>query len=1087
MAEVAQGVVALIPSARGFSDLLHKEIGGGLVTAGEKGGEQYAKGMKGKVAGLAKGVFAPMIAAGSTVAIAGLLKDSVGEAREAEKVGAITSQIIKSTGGAAKVTADQVGDLSEKLSLKSGVDDEVIQSGANMLLTFKQVRNEVGKGNDIFDRATAAANDLSAAGFGDMSGQAKMLGKALNDPVKGMSALSRSGVTFTAEQQAKIKSLVAEGKQLEAQKIMLTEIESQVGGTAEAQATAGDKAAVAWGNLQETIGTGLLPVIDKMQTIFTEKIAPAISSFVQGMQDGTGAGGTFVTRLTQVKNILVTVGGFLVEHKRVVLALLAAYAGYKVAAATLRAFNAVVLFGKGVQQGYALATYGATAATKANTLAEKIGLVVGKAKLVFTKAITIATKAWAVAQRLLNVALRMNPIGLVVTALLALGTGLVIAYKKSETFRRIVDAAWAGVKRAAQATVEWFVKTAWPWLKRVFSQIGAVATWLWRNAMAPAFRGIGAVISWWYTNIVKRYFAAVGVILRAAGRVAMWLWRNAFAPAFRGIGAVASWLWAKVLKPVFGRIMTGAKITFGWIKDTGWPWMRAAFQAIGDKAKWLWEKGVKTPLDRMKAGFRALTTAASSMKDAIAKNFDKVRDGIQKPLREVMTFIDKKFISKVKGMLHGVGLKDLSVKIPYLTPGGKGYATGGWTGPGSTYQAAGVVHADEFVVKKSSRRRFERDNPGVLDHINRTGKLPGLGGYAGGGMVYQKMADWLRKNMPGTTITSSYRPGSITASGNRSNHAFGRALDIVPATMDTFNRLRSAWPNSSELIFSPAGGRQLKHGKPYTYGEPVKSMHYDHVHWAMDSMSGGGGGGIIGGLLGKVIDKGASALTSILDNAPGGFWSKVAIAPMRNVAKGLAEKVATAFSAQDEGSAFTFTSRATGSNVDLGRSMAREMGWTGQQWLALKELWSRESSWNHLARNPSSGAYGIPQSLPASKMRSAGADYLTNPKTQIAWGLRYIKDRYGSPKQALQFHNGHNWYAGGGLVRPPVFDNGGTLAPGLNLVHNKLGKPEPLIRPEHALAGPVVVNVIDRDGTFIDRMRGEIDMARAHDDRLAVR
>ena len=171
--------------------------------------------------------------------------------------------------------------------------------------------------------------------------------------------------------------------------------------------------------------------------------------------------------------------------------------------------------------------------------------------------------------------------------------------------------------------------------------------------------------------------------------------------------------------------------------------------------------------------------------------------------------------------------------------------------------------------------------------------------------------------------------------------------------------------------------------------------------------------------------------------------------------------------------------------------MAAAVGWTGAQWSALKELWTRESNWNHLARNPSSGAYGIPQSLPASKMGSVmqggGSDYLTNPKTQISWGLRYIKNRYGNPGAALAFHNRMNWYDGGGLVRPAVFDNGGTLAPGLNLVHNKLGKPEPLIRPEHALAGPVVVNVIDRDGTFIDRMRGEIDMARAHDDRLAVR
>ncbi|MBQ1167177.1 peptidase S1 and S6, partial [Streptomyces sp. A73] len=69
------------------------------------------------------------------------------------------------------------------------------------------------------------------------------------------------------------------------------------------------------------------------------------------------------------------------------------------------------------------------------------------------------------------------------------------------------------------------------------------------------------------------------------------------------------------------------------------------------------------------------------------------------------------------------------------------------------------------------------------------------------------------------------------------------------------------------------------------------------------------------------------------------------------------------------------------------------------QWPPLKKLWQRESGWRWNARNPSSGADGIPQSLPASKMRSAGADWRTNPATQIKWGMGYIKRRidYGSP------------------------------------------------------------------------------------------
>jgi hypothetical protein len=76
------------------------------------------------------------------------------------------------------------------------------------------------------------------------------------------------------------------------------------------------------------------------------------------------------------------------------------------------------------------------------------------------------------------------------------------------------------------------------------------------------------------------------------------------------------------------------------------------------------------------------------------------------------------------------------------------------------------------------------------------------------------------------------------------------------------------------------------------------------------------------------------------------------------------------------------------SSVTLGKAMAAAMGWTGAQWTALNQLWTRESGWNKSARNPSSCAYGIPQALPASKMASAGADWLTNAATQIRWGPR---------------------------------------------------------------------------------------------------
>lgn len=95
------------------------------------------------------------------------------------------------------------------------------------------------------------------------------------------------------------------------------------------------------------------------------------------------------------------------------------------------------------------------------------------------------------------------------------------------------------------------------------------------------------------------------------------------------------------------------------------------------------------------------------------------------------------------------------------------------------------------------------------------------------------------------------------------------------------------------------------------------------------------------------------------------------------------------------------------------RAMMGDYGFSGDaQWNCLNLLWEGESAWNFKAENPSSGAYGIPQSLPASKMATVGADYRTNPVTQIKWGLNYIKQSYGTPCGAWDFWNNRfpHWY-----------------------------------------------------------------------------
>ncbi|WP_192904018.1 transglycosylase SLT domain-containing protein [Nocardioides albidus] len=98
------------------------------------------------------------------------------------------------------------------------------------------------------------------------------------------------------------------------------------------------------------------------------------------------------------------------------------------------------------------------------------------------------------------------------------------------------------------------------------------------------------------------------------------------------------------------------------------------------------------------------------------------------------------------------------------------------------------------------------------------------------------------------------------------------------------------------------------------------------------------------------------------------------------------------------------------SNRGLGYREMIEFGFPRDQWAYLDALWQRESGWSHLAENPSSGAYGIPQSLPATKMAVVGSDWRTNPQTQIRWGLAYIAARYGSAQKAWEHSQRTGWY-----------------------------------------------------------------------------
>jgi hypothetical protein len=176
---------------------------------------------------------------GRNAAIAGAAVGAFGaaiavSARSLARIQAIniqTNTVLKSTGTTANGTAKDIENLAGSLEALTATEAETIQEGANLLLTFKNIQNQAGAGNDIFNQTTAAMVDVARAMGTSASGEAIRLGKALNDPVKGISALTRVGITFTEQQKAQIKALSDSGDIMGAQKIILAELQSQFGGS----------------------------------------------------------------------------------------------------------------------------------------------------------------------------------------------------------------------------------------------------------------------------------------------------------------------------------------------------------------------------------------------------------------------------------------------------------------------------------------------------------------------------------------------------------------------------------------------------------------------------------------------------------------------------------------------------------------------------------------------------------------------------------------------------------------------------------------------------------------------------------------
>lgn len=223
-------------------------------------------------------------------AILGAAGLSVTAALEQARVNKQLDAVIKSTGSAAGVTAEEIRKMASSLQAVTNYGDETIIGGQNLLLTFKNI------GKDIFPQATEAMLNMSAAMGTDLKSSAIQLGKALNDPVEGMNALRRVGVSFTDQQRDMVKTLVQSGKSLEAQKLILVELESQFGNVARAVAEPMQILKNQLGDISEELGTALLPMV--------REFSSAIIPIAKGVTDWIAKNQALVTVIAQTVVIL---------------------------------------------------------------------------------------------------------------------------------------------------------------------------------------------------------------------------------------------------------------------------------------------------------------------------------------------------------------------------------------------------------------------------------------------------------------------------------------------------------------------------------------------------------------------------------------------------------------------------------------------------------------------------------------------------------------------------------------------------------------------------------------------------------------
>lgn len=393
----------------------------------------------------------------------------------------------------------------------------------------------------------------------------KKFGVNMNDATLKNQALKLGLIKTTKE------ALTPQAKALAAQALIMKQTGTAQGDFARTSGGLANQQrilAAQFDNVKATVGTALLPVVTRFVSFINASVLPAITGFIAGIKNGSGAGGQFASAVRGVGSTLASVAGFIRQNIAVIGPLVAALLG----------------------------------------------------GLVAFKAITTAVRIFTAVQAALNFVLAANPIGIVIVAIAALVAGLIYAYKHSQTFRNIVNAAFAAVRSVVASVIGWFGKYVPAIFRAVVGYVKGYVN-VYRTVITAAFnvaRRVVTVAVGIIRSVVTTAFAVVRSVVSAAGGVvrgAMNIVKGAFSLAGRGAGVMAN------------LIKTGVGKAIGFVRDLP----GKAKSALGDLLGVLKSKGA----DLIQGLINGITGKINDAVQAVKNGLTKIRNMLPgSPIKE---------------------------------------------------------------------------------------------------------------------------------------------------------------------------------------------------------------------------------------------------------------------------------------------------------------------------------------------------------------------------------------------------------------------------------------------------------------------